>query len=396
MSLLQLEAVLKERPLAVLSTFFKKLSVVQRARWRWCFPEPANAMGYPRQRAKFAIIGSVQDWEMAEQLSIEQNDRTLPPHNRTSPVFKVGARAAVEWGSNCLTTTNIDYNQVRADFHDAPSDSPDCSSADPFPAEPWTRSTVRYFHRIAPQVPPAPQESSTSFNSLAVWLKMIKLAHSEALLRPGAMAIIEAWAQRSTERQRSAVSNIFLLFTDFLATGGSALMSETKIKYGPKAIQPREAATAGMSTLGRPSTAPIVSAVQKKLEEKLRAEDEAAVRRAEDLMAKRMQQGLRASASRSSHPAYGSSIPMKWPMKATVLMTTSQAAQLQVKAGQMALTMPSESSNPPASAFNRCMGMPRWHGDAHYPRFLPIAHATYDSLVPLTPQTRPMTAAVSM
>jgi len=356
MSLLQLEAVLKERPLAVLSTFFKKLSVVQRARWRWCFPEPANAMGYPRQRAKFAIIGSVQDWEMAEQLSIEQNDRTLPPHNRTSPVFKVGARAAVEWASNCLTTTNIDYNQV----------------------------------------PPAPQESSTSFNSLAVWLKMIKLAHSEALLRPGAMAIIEAWAQRSTERQRSAVSNIFLLFTDFLATGGSALMSETKIKYGPKAIQPREAATAGMSTLGRPSTAPIVSAVQKKLEEKLRAEDEAAVRRAEDLMAKRMQQGLRASASRSSHPAYGSSIPMKWPMKATVLMTTSQAAQLQVKAGQMALTMPSESSNPPASAFNRCMGMPRWHGDAHYPRFLPIAHATYDSLVPLTPQTRPMTAAVSM
>ncbi len=283
--LLSPEAVFKDKPLKQLAPFFKnKLGVVQRARWRWIFPEPTGAVEYPRQRARNEIMDSVGNWDHADQLSSEASDRLLPPHNRTSPVFHVGPKAAAEWAAFCLVSTNNVYNKV----------------------------------------PPPPVESPTSFNSIAVWLKMIQLAHSEALLKPGAMHAIESWAQRSTERQRSALSNLLLLLSDFVATGGSSLLSETKIKFGPKAIQPREAAAAGESTLGRPSTAPIVSAVHRKLEERLKAEDEAAARRAEAMMSKRVEQGLRTSASRAKHPAYGSSIPMKWPMKEPNLVTSTQ------------------------------------------------------------------------
>jgi len=344
--LLNPSQLLKDKPHSVLGAFFKnKLGVVQRARWRWVFPEPADGVAYPRGRARSKILDSVSSWDMANELSTEQSDKILPPHNRTNTTFKVGPKAAAEWSANCLLTTNIDYNHV----------------------------------------PAAPMESPTSFNSLTVWLKMINLAHSEALLKPGAMAVLEAWSKRSTERQRSALSNIFLLLSDFLATGGSSLLSETKIKYMPKAIQHREAYGPLESSLGRPSTAPIVSANFIKVEQKLKAIDEAATRRAQELMITRAQQGPPPRAPRSSHPAYGSTIPMKWPMKAPDLTTSTQAMMRSVKPSDARhVESPSFSGNPPASAFNRCIGGPTWHGYAHYPRLTAVAAASFPELRPLT------------
>jgi hypothetical protein len=140
------------------------------------------------------------------------------------------------------------------------------------------------------KVPPAPKESPTSFNSIEVWLSMIKLAHAEALLKPGAMHIIEAWSRRCSEKQRAALSNIMLLFSDYLATGGSALLSETKIKYMPKSIPPKFTHVAAEGSLGRPTTAPIVSAVQLKMEAKLKAIEEAAARHGTESLEKRMQE----------------------------------------------------------------------------------------------------------
>ena len=344
-ALLDPKTLLKDKPIGVLGAFFKKaLSVRQRARWRWIFPEPDDGVPYPRARARNDILNSVTSWDYANELSVEISDKILPPHNRTNTTFKVGPKAEAEWAKNCLTTTNIDCNHV----------------------------------------PPAPMESPTSFNSLNVWLKMINLAHSEALLKPGAMAVLEAWSRRSTERQRSALSNIFLLLSDFLATGGSALLSETKIKYMPKAIQHREPFGPLLSSLGRPSTAPIVSAMHLKVENKLRAIDEAQVRRAQELMAIRAQQGPPPKAPRSSHPSYASTIPMKWPQKEPDLTTSTQAMMRSVKPSDARNVVgPSFAGNPPATAFNRCIGGAEWHGFAYYPRLKPIAAASFQTLQPI-------------
>ena len=235
------EQILNDAAVKEIQTFFKRLPVLQRGRWRWVFPEPNSSLSYPRQRARREIEEGA-DWLTAETLS--QDDGLVAMHNKTAPVFQVSPQAARDWAAFALTTTNK--------LHD--------------------------------MVPPVPSDSPTSLASVSVWLAMIKLAHNEGLIRPGGgMEIIRKWSAKSSQRQRDALSNILLLLQDHMvfARGGQ---SETKIKFGPKAIQPRQPASAGMSTLGRPSTAPIVSAAQQKLEARIKAESDKAVERANKMM----------------------------------------------------------------------------------------------------------------
>ena len=346
--LLSPEAIFKDKPLSQLGSFFKnKLGTIQRARWRWCFPEPDDGVDYPRQRARNEIMDSVANWDEAEQLSMEAMEEVQPPHHKTAGVFSVGPKAAADWNAFCLLSTNLSMNKV----------------------------------------PPAPKESPTSFNSIEVWLSMIKLAHAEALLKPGAMHIIEAWSKRCSEKQRAALSNIMLLFSDYLATGGSALLSETKIKYMPKSIPPKFTHVAAEGSLGRPTTAPIVSAVQLKMEAKLKAIEQATARHGAESLEKRMQEAMRSGGQREpkdpgKHPSYASTIPMKWPMKPPDLVTSTQAAMRQVNAGD-ARNRQFPSDGPPGTAFNRCIGGPTWHGEALYPRLRPVADASFSPLRPL-------------
>ena len=309
--LLSPEAIFKDKPLQQLAPFFKtKLSVTQRARWRWIFPEPDGGSIYPRARARNEIMDSVSNWHSAEELSEEAATMVQLPHHRAS-VFHVGPKAAEDWAQFCLRTTNNEYDKV----------------------------------------PAVPMTSPTSFNSIEVWLKMMKLAHSEALLKPGAMHALEAWATRATSRQREALSNLCLLLSDFVSTGGSSLLSETKLKYAPKSVPPREAAVPPEGQLGRPSTAPIVSAVQLKLEAKMKAANEMSVRLAVEMKNKRDRENARSGGVKkpidpSKHPAYASTIPMKWPMKPPTLITT-QHVRLRPPLGlaPMACTMQLQSTH---------------------------------------------------
>ena len=49
--LLDYTTILNAKALAQVAGLFAKLPTIQRARWRWIFPEPNGAMSYPRQRA---------------------------------------------------------------------------------------------------------------------------------------------------------------------------------------------------------------------------------------------------------------------------------------------------------------------------------------------------------
>jgi len=335
--------IFKSPALAEIQAFFKKLPVIQRARWRWVFPEPEDSLSYPRQRARREIEEGA-DWMMAETLASES--APLARHNKVAPVFKVSPVASAAWASYALQSTNNVFDMV----------------------------------------PPIPRESGM-FTSVGVWIKMIDLAHSEGLLKPGAINVVRKWAEASTARQRDALSNILLLLSDHMvmARGGQ---SETKIQYGPKAIQLREAASCGDSSLGRPSTAPIVSAMQRKLEEKLKKQDEASQRRAEEMIAKRRaSQGMGMPREGDDRFAgrfnpFATNIPMKWPMKAALNETTSQAQQRCVNPSHVAngRDPPSIAGNPPASCLVRHIGGPTWHGDSLYPQLYPVAARSFPAV----------------
>lgn len=320
--------------------FFAKLPVVQRARWRWIFPEPSDSLSYPRQRARREMEAGA-DFIKAETLAMD--DESIARHNKVAPVFQVGPQAAIDWAASCLTTTNKVYDRV----------------------------------------PPVPRETGM-WTSIPIWLRMIELAHAEGLLQPGvAMDVIRRWATGSTERERSALSNILLLFQDFMVASKGG-QSETKISYMPKAIKPREPAEPPECQLGRPSSAPIVSAVHLKLEARLAAKDAKRIKDAQEMIAARAAEAPTAQkAAKGEHPTYKTSIPMKWPMKPPTLETTSQGQQRCVKAGDAATSRCEQSTagNPPASYFNRHIGGPKWHGNTYYPQLTQLALNNYPPIL---------------
>ena len=168
----------------------------------------------------------------------------------------------------------------------------------------------------------------------------------------------------------------------------------SKIAYGPKtaAYNPP---IFPMATLGRPSDSPIVSASQKLLEERLKELDRKAIEHGryviERLKDPIFKAELEASKKLSSN-AQQSNILSNSAL-AVPIETTSQAMQKMVREAAIGLR-PSQvdaspTANPPASCFNRTIGMPDWHGDAKYTECYPPATKAFPSSGRRRPSTRP-------
>lgn len=334
--LLEYREVLSDFALREIDGFFKNLPVVQRARWRWVFPEPGGVLGYPRQRVRRELEAKA-DWYQADVLSGNADEAQIAPHNRTSPVFKTNKQQGEQWAATCLTTTTK--------LHD--------------------------------HLPPLEGENSM-FTSLKVYMRMIDTAASQSLLRAGGIDRIRSWAYKATPRQRSALSQLLLSLGDFLtaATQGN---TETKSKYGPKkATIPEKQGSRSEGSLGRPSTAPIVSAAQKKLEDKIKAHAAAAASRAAALKEKAAMMERPVGRERTSNPNE-SRLPMKWPMKEVTLQTATQHQMSSPmtsigEGGGLPRTEPSLAGKGIVSILGRAIGDPSYHGDAQNYKF--IASAT--------------------
>ena len=79
---------------------------------------------------------------------------------------------------------------------------------------------------------------------------------------------------------------------------------------------------------------------------------------------------------------FATNIPMKWPMKAALNETTSQAQQRCVNPSHVAngRDPPSIAGNPPASCLVRHIGGPTWHGDSLYPQLYPVAARSFPAV----------------
>ena len=349
--LLDPSAVLRDEVCSELNNFFKGLPVMQRARWRWIFPEPQGSLGYPRQRVRRDLTDHA-DMKAVDMLLFGSSteEALIAPHNRNSPCFKVSPPAAEAWAQTSLRTTT----------------------------------------KVFDKLPPLEGESSM-WTSLKVWLRMVDAAHSKGLLRqPGGIDAIRDWAHHSSERQRSALSSLLFMLTDFMtaARGGT---TTTKIAYGPKSTNsvrdPEMVALISTSSLGRPSTAPIVGAAQLRLENKIRRENAEAAASTAQMLRRRASERLLAGGDdarpKTSAAAMNkSSLPMSWPSGSSLLVTTTQAQMRSVRPSDVitARVSQSQSGNPPASFLARAAGGMAWHGDALRPTLMPNALKAFPSL----------------
>ena len=72
---------------------------------------------------------------------------------------------------------------------------------------------------------------------------------------------------------------------------------------------------------------------------------------------------------------------MKWPMKPQTLTTSTREAFNSVQPTDChRREKPSEAGNPPASAFNRCIGGASWHGFALHSSLTPVACKSFPNL----------------
>jgi hypothetical protein len=293
-------------------------------RWRWIFPEPGSSLSYPRQRARREMEEDA-DWAHADLMMVT-DENGLPPHHRIAPVFKVNRASEEEWKANALKSTNTLLDKL-----------------------------------------PRGDPETNMFTSLKTWLAMIELAHSQALLRPGGLEVIRAWAQSATERQRSALNNLLLKLTDHLtATRG---ITESKVQFGPKKMAAREPVEPPGCSLGRPSSAPIVHANQRNFEKRVREAAAAQVAAANAMIAQRK---ANPEGTKREIDTLKSTVPIFGIAKIGSLETTTQAQMRTVKSGvtpTYARSLPSLSGNPPASNFSRMIGGPKWHGDSMYKRY---------------------------
>lgn len=159
------------------------------------------------------------------------------------------------------------------------------------------------------------------------------------------------------------------------ARGG---VTTTKIAYGPKSTTIRQTqldliALNVQSTLGRPSTAPIVAAVQHKLEAKIREEKAKMIRSATELKRLKLPPTERGPTDKAVRRDQASSIPM-FNGSSGKLQTSTQAQMGAVRAGMKSEKLgASDAAISKATMFFRTVGEPAWHGDAHYARFYPSA-----------------------
>ena len=219
-----LHDLLKEEHHHEIGPWWAGLPVVGRARGRWVFVEP-EGLNYPRQRARREILNvpSVDD------LDIPDEDATVERHNK------------------CQHFKPLKGPQLHA----------------------WKQFALRSTNQVFQKVP----EPDPNFGP-GVWLIMFRKSHG-GLLRPGAVELVEAWQAASTLRQRQALSELLWSFKDHLTFRRGR--TETVAQYGPKQ---GELAKINLidpfaSALGRPSSAPIAHAVQRKFEAQKRAAEAA-------------------------------------------------------------------------------------------------------------------------
>ena len=108
-------------------------------------------------------------------------------------------------------------------------------------------------------------------NAERIWLRVFQKSHTK-LLRPGALKLVEAWQQKSSARQQSALSDLFWSLGGYMTARVG--VTESKSQYGPKYGEKAAFSFTDPfgSALGRPSSAPIAHASQRKLEERKRQE----------------------------------------------------------------------------------------------------------------------------
>jgi len=197
------------------------------------------------------------------------------------------------------------------------------------------------------------------------------------------------WSRTSSARQRAAISELLWSFTDHLTSRRGR--SETIVQYGPKVpeIAQINLIDPFSSSLGRPSSAPIASAVQLKAEKKKRDQAAAQMRLAAQLKEERLARQasqLRGGFQKPQKDTLVSQVPFSWPGSSTAVPeSTAQAQMRTVKPADLAMAIkwgvPAFNACPPAtSGMGRCLGQPQWHGEAKYPKVWPLASKMYQPI----------------
>ena len=326
-TLFRLEELVTDAVFAEVGNWWANLPVVGRARGRWVFVEP-NGLPLPRQRARREILPTVPKVD---------TEGLTEKHNASTHFKPLSGEALNGWKSFCLQTTNQAYNHVPA---------------------------------------------AKLKNEAAIWLRVMKKSHG-GLLRPGGLEKIAAWQPGATERQRAALSELLHSLADHMTSRRGR--SETKIKFGPKIGERAQVSIIDPfhSELGRPSSAPIAHAVQRKLEQQKRNDLARVMERASSA---RQRAGTTASkASKADIETLRSKIPIKWPMANPVLESSTQAQMRGVKPKDLAVAIawgvPAFGACPPAtSGMGRVLGRKEWHGEAQHKEMWPVASKTFQPL----------------
>ena len=342
---LQIRELLTDAAFAEAPLWWSNLPIVGRARGRWVFsdvalPEAGLAGSLPRQRARRTL-----DASGAINVQLPEGMDGVERHNKSSINTIAEGPHLDQWKEFALKSTNQALNYV--------------------PKPPMV-------------------------NAEQVWLRVMSRSHG-ALFRAGALKILEDWQKNgASTRQKEAFSELMWSLTDHMTAKRGR--TETKIAYGPKQAIPVQIHHTDpfASSLGKPSGAPIVHAVQLKFEARKKAEIAAQAALAEEY--KRRQKGP--AASKDKIETFKSDIPFKWPGADMYffLPTSTQRQERTVTMRDRQLSMErnptSEASCPPASYFMRTVGAKQWHGDARYPQMSATAQSAFHYSVENIPRTQ--------
>ena len=397
--LLLIQDLLKDEHLVHIGAWWAALPVVARARGRWVFHEP-DGLSHPRQRARREIL----------DVPSLDGGLLLPPQAQARAKFHCVLKSHLCSVGAPIERSSSSPNSERIEFvSDLPNPVPlACLS---FPSLPlvasadldlpedqnverhnksqhfralkgpglhaWKEFCLRSTNQEFQKVP----EPDPNFGP-SVWFRMFRKSHG-GLLRPGALELVEKWVRGATDRQKAAVSELLWTFNDHLVKlrGNTTTSSH----YGPKQ---GELATINLidpfgSALGRPSSAPIASSVQRKFERQKRE--------AEAAMVAKGQAARDAAKSGRNNPfdkremdTLKSTIPLKMGAPYTLESSTQrQMATVKPKDLMEAIKWgkPTIASCPPASnGMGRHLGGPEWHGDSMYKRFWPNATKAFQPL----------------
>lgn len=328
--LLRMPELLNADILAEVDTWWRNLPPIYRARGRWVFVEPSE-LPQPRQRARRQIPLT----ESAPNFTSKPG--VVDKHNKSSMFIPLEGESLAAWKQQCYMTTNQAFVKVTV---------PHTKKAD------------------------------------EVWLRLMSKSHT-SLLKPDAIETLRRWQMHGcSQRQREACSELLWSLQDHMTNKRGR--TETKIKYGPKALPTKGLGVMNdpfFSSLGRPSSAPIAHPVHRKFERQKKAQEEQMLAMVQEKRSSG--RAATAGAQRGLNRNLKSTIPMVWPGAnvSRTMETSTQSMQRTVPISAFAHTVAkSESACPPASVISRAIGQPAWHGDAMYPKYGGQASAAFTPL----------------